>query len=153
MRVVAVHTFYTIGSGQKTEVLKFCTSNPRSTDGYIFESEIGPYISIPQIFDYYLCWVGKSGPQFNHFPKISPKNFPKMFPNSSCKSIIKSDLFGAVHTGVLFKNGLGKILGKIFREVIESGPWFWRRCSSSSPFLPKFLPRNLRNILGSRQGY
>ena len=32
----------------------------------------------------------------------------------SCKSIIKSGLFGAVHAGILLKNGLGKFLGTFF---------------------------------------
>ena len=65
-------------------------------------------------------WI--PGPRFRHFPKIFPRIFPKIFPNSSCKNIIKSYLFGAVHTGVLIKNGLGKILGKIFGKCLNWGP-------------------------------
>ena len=62
------------------------------------------------------------GQKFNHFLKNFPKHFPKTFPNSSCKRIIKRGLFGADHTGGLFKNGLGYILVENFWEVIESGP-------------------------------
>ena len=60
-----------------------------------------------------------------------PKNLPRIFPNSSCKSVIKSYLIGAIHTGVLFKNGLRKFFGKNFQEVIESG--LRSRSSSQAP--------------------
>ena len=52
-----------------------------------------------------------SGSRFNHFLKIFPKSFPKLVLNSTCKSTKKVVCLGQF---IQNKNGLGKILGKIF---------------------------------------